>query len=130
MMAAAVVAGVTLWLTLAGRLAWAMALLGLSAIGGFVYLKHTTFQAIDREAGTRTLWREIEPRAAETCVGDVRRHVRYGLEYYSGRSLPDCSVVRRPYRVESDPPRVVRAGFVRTGTVQADRAQADRKERR
>jgi len=128
-MAAAAVAGATLWMTLAGRLPWAMALLGLSAISGFVYLKHSTFPAIDREAGARTLWREIEPRAAETCVGDVRRHVRYGLDYYSVRSLPDCSVVRRPYRVESDPPRVVRAGFVRTGTVQASPVQADRKRR-
>jgi 4-amino-4-deoxy-L-arabinose transferase-like glycosyltransferase len=124
MMAAAVVAGATLWLTLAGRLAWTMALLGLSAIGGFVYLKHTTFQAIDREAGTRTLWGEIEPRAAETCVGDVRRHVRYGLDYYSARRLPDCSVTERPYRIESDPPRLVRAG-----AVQADRVQTHRESR-
>jgi 4-amino-4-deoxy-L-arabinose transferase-like glycosyltransferase len=121
--AAAVVAGATLWLTVAGRLPWAMVLLGLSAIGGFVYLKHTTFQAIDREAGTRTLWGEIGPLTAETCVGDVRRHVRYGLDYYSVRRLPDCSVTERPYRIESDPPRVVRVGAAQTGRVQADPVQ-------
>lgn len=67
------------------------------------HLKLTTFPAIDREAGTRALWRQIEPHLDETCIGQVRRHVVYGLGYYSHGRLPFCDSAPRPFRVHSDP---------------------------
>jgi 4-amino-4-deoxy-L-arabinose transferase-like glycosyltransferase len=82
----------------------AIALLAASAALNFIVLKTQTLPAISERAGTRLLWFEIEPRLADTCIGDVRRHVVYGLRYYSRGRLPDCSVEPRPWRVESDPP--------------------------
>jgi hypothetical protein len=76
----------------------------------FTLLKSQTFPAVSESAGVRRLWHEIEPQLADTCMGDVRRHVAYGLSYYSHGRLPDCSAQPRPWRVESDPPALVRAG--------------------
>ena len=74
-----------------------------------VLLKVATVPEIDRQAGTRALWSQIKPRHETTCLGDVRRHVVYGLRYYSEGRLPDCADEPRPFRVESDPPRIVPA---------------------
>jgi 4-amino-4-deoxy-L-arabinose transferase-like glycosyltransferase len=82
------------------------ALAAFSAVS-FVLLKAAVFPALDQAAGARPLWLRIEPQRAEICIGDVPRHVRYGLQYYSQGHLPDCSSVQRPFQVESDPPRIV-----------------------
>ena len=91
------------WMTRRGRRSVAFTLLAAAAAGGFYYLKIQAFPAIDRVAGTRTLWRQVEPHLGETCLGEIRRHALYGLRYYSSGRLPDCSTQPRPYRVESDP---------------------------
>jgi 4-amino-4-deoxy-L-arabinose transferase-like glycosyltransferase len=91
------------WLVAAGRRAAAVTVLAGCTAVGFIHLKVNTFPIIDRRAGTRALWRQIEPRLEETCLGDVRRHVVYGLRYYSHGRLPLCTVEPRPLRVESDP---------------------------
>lgn len=91
-------------LSFLGRQRAAVALLAVSAALSFIYLKRQTFPAISERAGTRSLWLQIEPQLAETCLGDVRRHVAYGLRYYSHGRLPDCSSAPRLFRVESDPP--------------------------
>lgn len=83
-----------------------------AAVVSLVLLKIAAVPEIDRQAGTRPLWLQIEPRLEATCLGDVRRHVVYGLRYYSTGRLPDCYVEPRPFRVESDPPRIVPAGAV------------------
>jgi 4-amino-4-deoxy-L-arabinose transferase-like glycosyltransferase len=81
----------------------AIAFLGAASFCGWAYLESATFPAIDRQAGTRQLWREIRPHLSSTCIGDVRRHVEYGLQYYSTGRLPLCENAPRPVRVESDP---------------------------
>ncbi len=101
-------AGIVGWLDRAGRRNAAMMLLAACTIASLIHLKIEVFPTIDEQAGTRSLWREIEPHVAETCVGDVRRHVAYGLAYYSDSRLPDCSDSPQPYRIESDPPRLTR----------------------
>jgi len=91
-------------LSFLGRQRSAIAVLAAGAALSFICLKWQTFPAISERAGTRSLWLQIEPRASETCLGDVRRHVAHGLRYYSRGRLPDCSSEPRPFRVESDPP--------------------------
>jgi len=86
------------------RVGWAVTLLTAASVTGLVHLKTATFPLIDEAAGTRSLWRRVEPHVEKTCLGRVRRHVAYGLRYYSEGRLPDCSTNPRPYRVESDPP--------------------------
>jgi 4-amino-4-deoxy-L-arabinose transferase len=100
-------------LAMRGRRRAAVAVLAACAAASFVLLKTQTFPAVSERAGVRPLWLEIEPQLGETCVGDVRRHVAYGLSYYSHGRLPDCSSQPRPVRVESDPPILLRAGSKR-----------------
>lgn len=69
-------------------------------------LQVEVFPALSRTAGVRELWKTVEPRTKEVCVGDVRRHVDYGLGFYSRHTLPDCSEDQRPLSVQGDPPRV------------------------
>ena len=91
-----------------GTTAAATAVAAVAAVS-LVLLKIAAVPEIDRQAGTRALWLQIKPRHETTCLGDVRRHVVYGLRYYSTGRLPDCSAESRPFRVESDPPRIVPA---------------------
>ena len=85
----------------------AVAAVAVSAAVNLFLLKVIALPDVSRQAGTRELWRQIEPRQTSTCIGDVHRQVRYGLQYYSHDQLPDCSVDPRPVRVEEDPPRIV-----------------------
>ena len=111
MLAAALVlpvAAATGYLTHRNRAGWALALVASAAVAGIANLKRSVFPALDVAAGTRTFWRSVEKEADRLCVGDVRRHVQYGLDYYSHNSLPDCSDEPRPIRIEGDPPQAVR----------------------
>jgi 4-amino-4-deoxy-L-arabinose transferase-like glycosyltransferase len=96
-------AGIAFWLDRTGRRKAAVMLVAACTIASLVHLKIKVFPTLDAQAGTRSLWLAIDPHVAETCIGDVRRHVAYGLAYYSDSRLPDCSDDPRAYRVESDP---------------------------
>ena len=96
-----------IWAARLGKQRIAIQLLAATAIVNLSYLQVSTFPAIDRESGVRPLWKSIEPYQAETCIGAVRRHVVYGLDYYSNHQLPRCNQVRRPFRVTGDPPQLV-----------------------
>ncbi len=91
------------WAASRNRTLLAVGLLAAGTAGGLACLKLKTFPAIDREAGSRALWRQVEPHLEQTCIGQVRRHVVYGLGYYSHGRLPLCDSVPRPFRVHSDP---------------------------
>ncbi len=84
----------------AGR-SLAVALVAAGAVAGYVWIKQTTFPAIDRQAGSRVLWEEqVRPHRQEVCLGEVRRSLAYGLNYYAGRRLPDCADQPQRYRIE------------------------------
>ena len=97
------VAAAVWWAASRSRTLLAVGLLAAGAVVGMGFLKLNTFPALDREAGTRALWRQVEPHLGETCIGQVRRHVAYGLAYYSHDRLPLCESTPRPFRVDSDP---------------------------
>ncbi|MEZ5364940.1 MAG: hypothetical protein R2748_22065, partial [Bryobacterales bacterium] len=90
------------------RAGWALALVAAGAVLGIAELKRRIYPALDHSAGSRALWAEIEPQADQVCIGDVRRHVEYGLEFYGHGRLPACADSPRPVRVEGDPPRLER----------------------
>jgi len=58
---------------------------------------------VDRTVSARALWREISGRADEVCVDQIERNWRYGLNYYSGTPLPECSGDPRPWWVRQSP---------------------------
>ena len=106
MLAAATLAGAAFWLVRSGRPGLALALVASGAVAGLTDLKTRVYPALDESAGARALWRQVQPTAADVCIGDVRRHVEYGLAFYGeGRVLP-CAASPRAVRIQGDPPRV------------------------
>jgi hypothetical protein len=79
-----------------------VSLLAGAAVLAVVYLKVTTFPALDREASARPLWNLIEPDRDQVCLDEVGRQLAYGLNYYSLASLPTCDESPRAIRVTAD----------------------------
>ena len=62
----------------------------LLVCAGWVYMEVAALPQVDRLASARNLWSRLpEPKQA-FCVGSVSRAWQYGLNYYSGNSLPAC----------------------------------------
>ncbi len=98
----------------------AVLLVAIGATVGVVYLKDVTAPDLDRLASSRELWLTIAGRAGEVCVNSLKRDLRYGLNYYSGTPLPDCSQQPRPLRIEQPPgmaPVLVPAPAALTGAI-------------
>ena len=91
------------WLEARGRRLAAVLAVAAGAGLGFGYLKVATLPELDRAASARGLWRQIEPRAAEVCIGDVKRDWQYGLNYYSVTPLPNCSQNPEAWRLVRAP---------------------------
>ena len=102
------VAALATFLCFRDRVGWAVGLITAATVFGIADLKRQAYPDLDRVAGTRTLWQSLEDEDTAVCVGDVRRHVDYGLSFYSHAQLPPCTSAPRAIRVEGDPPRVVR----------------------
>jgi 4-amino-4-deoxy-L-arabinose transferase-like glycosyltransferase len=86
----------------ARRLA-AVLLIAAGATVGTVYLKGVAAPELDRTVSARPLWRRISGRPDEVCVDRIERNWRYGLNYYSGTPLPECSAEARPWWVSQAP---------------------------
>ncbi len=92
-------AGIAAWFfDRRGKRLAAVAIVVFGSTLGIVDLK----LELGRKFFARELWREVQPRAAETCVGHLDRSWRYGLNYYSwpAADLPDCAANQRPIRIE------------------------------
>jgi 4-amino-4-deoxy-L-arabinose transferase-like glycosyltransferase len=87
------------WFDTKGRRVAAVFSISLGAAAGVVYLKARTIEDLDHMASSRALWLELRPLADSTCIGAIGDAWRFGLNYYSGTPLPDCSVEARPRRL-------------------------------
>jgi len=90
----------------------AAATIAICATAGVVYLKTATVPEVDRLASARGIWRRIEARSSHTCVADIQRNWRYGLNYYSVQPLPDCAADPKPIEVRqaaNQPPHLAPA---------------------
>jgi 4-amino-4-deoxy-L-arabinose transferase-like glycosyltransferase len=96
-------AAVIWWWEEAGRRGAAVGLLLFATVLGVAFIKVKAYPAIERLATARPLWRQLSTRAQFTCVEPIHRNWRYGLNYYSGKPLPDCSQLARPFRVQQLP---------------------------
>jgi 4-amino-4-deoxy-L-arabinose transferase-like glycosyltransferase len=94
-----VLAAVAWALETRGRRFIAVFAIAAGAAAGTAYLKTAAAPDLDRIASARTLWNQVAARAAEACVDEVDRNLRYGLNYYSVTPLPDCSEAPRPVRI-------------------------------
>jgi len=108
--ALAALAAVTLAAS-SGRPKTAAGILALSTAAALFWLRLATFPALDRAAGSRSLWYEISHQSDQICIDHLRRHVRYGLAFYSRNSLPTCEEDPRPKVLSGDPPELDDTSF-------------------
>ena len=99
----------------AGR-RWAVPALAALVALALTVLKLQTYPEASRLAGTREFYLENRPQLKQACLGEVRRHVAYGLRHYGRDAIPDCQTQPRPFRIEGEPPQVVRADPRAMGT--------------
>lgn len=91
----------------AGRRWIAVAALATAAAIGLASLQRAVYPEIDKAAGVRTLLDSAPAPLDQICLGDVRRHVHYGFQFYAGRPVADCEADPQPYRLEGNPPALV-----------------------
>lgn len=72
---------------------------------GVCFLKVRAYPVLEQTVSARSLWREIQSHAGETCVGPIHRNWRYGLNYYSVQPLPDCTGAGPGFRIVQEPGR-------------------------
>jgi 4-amino-4-deoxy-L-arabinose transferase-like glycosyltransferase len=92
------------WLLEARRMRLAAVfLVAAGATTGVVYWKIAFLPQVDRAASARPIWKRIAPVADQVCVDNIHRNWRYGLNYYTGTPLPECSVESRPLHIQQIP---------------------------
>jgi 4-amino-4-deoxy-L-arabinose transferase len=67
----------------------------LSALAAIAYFKISVLPVLDQRYSVREFWRANAAQIEATCLKDVRREWVYGLNYYAGRALPECSEAGR-----------------------------------
>ncbi len=70
--------------------AGSVTLVTLMAAAGYLWIKVETLPFIDIAATARPVGRQVESIHVPVCAQDVPRELRYGLNYYAERPLPDC----------------------------------------
>ncbi|MGH9627050.1 MAG: hypothetical protein ACRD7E_01610, partial [Bryobacteraceae bacterium] len=81
----------------------AVAIVAVAAALGVLHLKLTTYPVIDELVSARALWDRIEPQRGDVCVENIHRNWKYGLNFYAGERLPDCSEADTKLRLVPGP---------------------------
>jgi 4-amino-4-deoxy-L-arabinose transferase-like glycosyltransferase len=76
---------------LLARRSWVALLLILCVAGEGIYLKAVAYPALDEHVSARGLWRDLQRQKTPVCDGGVERTWLYGLNFYRGETLPECS---------------------------------------
>lgn len=75
-----------------GKREQAMMGAALAALAAIAYFKIALLPVLDQRYSVRAFWRENAGQiASDVCVKDLRRDWVYGLNYYAGRVLPECT---------------------------------------
>ena len=82
---------------------WAVPAVAVIVATTLTVLKLQTYPEASRLAGTREFYLENRPLLEQACLGEVRRHVSYGLRHYGRDAIPDCETQPRAFRIEGDP---------------------------
>ena len=90
----------------------AVALVASGAAAGLLFIKLSAAPVLDEIVSSRGLSRRVAAMGEPVCVESLHRNVRYGLNYYTVRPLPDCwsggervQVVQKPGGVPRLEPR-------------------------
>ncbi len=82
-----------------GRRLAAIALVAVGVGVGAANLKAVAIPALRAMPSPLVLWQKIAPHADEVCLDHVDRNWSYGLNYYAGKALPECSDHATPWQV-------------------------------
>ena len=91
------------WVAQRGRLALAVGIVSIGAGLGVLYIQRNAYPVLDEIVSSRRLAMRIRPTARETCVENIRRSRRYGLDYYLGQPLPSCALSSAPIHLAESP---------------------------
>ncbi|MBL0156613.1 MAG: glycosyltransferase family 39 protein [Bryobacterales bacterium] len=92
-----------------GRRLAAVAVVAGGAAAGLLFIKLSAAPVLDELVSSRGLWRKVVAVGEPVCVESLHRSMRYGLNYYTVKPLPDCSADGARVRIEQRPggiPRV------------------------
>lgn len=95
-LAAAIALSAAVWMLDPRR---AVAAIALAVAAGVWGLTTYTYPNLDAALSARPRWLALQSQAAGLCFDDPHRDLRYGLNYYAGRALPDCDQSPKPVRV-------------------------------
>jgi 4-amino-4-deoxy-L-arabinose transferase-like glycosyltransferase len=70
--------------------AWSVALVTVLAATGYLWIKIADHPFNDQAATARPVSRELQSNPGPVCVQFMPRDLRYGLDYYAEKALPDC----------------------------------------
>lgn len=82
-----------------GRRLAAVACVAAAASLGAAYLKYVAVPALDAVPSARVLWRQAAAQGGQVCLEGIDRSLEYGLDYYAGFALPDCSHSPAPIHI-------------------------------
>ena len=85
----------------------ALLTVALAAALGVVYLKYTTFPALDTTVSVRNFWRSHQTPVSTACVDNVNRTLQYGLNYYAAHELPPCAAAAPSPRITTHDHRLI-----------------------
>ena len=63
----------------------------LASLAAIAYFKIALLPILDQGYSVRAFWRENAAQIETSCLNGVGRNWTYGLNYYAGRPLPECS---------------------------------------
>ncbi|HUA59599.1 MAG TPA: glycosyltransferase family 39 protein [Verrucomicrobiae bacterium] len=82
-----------------GRRLAATAFVAAGVAIGTAGVKEAAVPALREMPSPKVLWLKVAPHADEVCLDHVDRNWAYGLNYYAGRALPECSEHATPWQV-------------------------------
>ena len=71
-------------------------------------LKFEIYPAVSRAAGAAEFYSSRQREIENACIGNVRRHMEYGIRHYSNNRVPRCENEHRINRIEGSPPQIIR----------------------
>jgi 4-amino-4-deoxy-L-arabinose transferase-like glycosyltransferase len=87
----ALAAGGIFWLSWLQKREQAMLAAALATLAAIAYFKFAVLPVLDQRYSVRAFWNANASQVEGACIKDVRREWVYGLNYYVGRPLPECS---------------------------------------
>jgi len=78
-------------LALRGLRTAAVLLVSAGLVIGVLHFSIDAYPVLDRRVSTRAVWRNFDKRRGNACIASGSWEFRYGLSYYFGFAVPDCT---------------------------------------